>query len=113
MKGLWKDIFTSSGARIYSFAVGLATLFLSARWLGPSGRGDLVAVTTWVTLFSTLGGLSLGQVAIHRATVLRDKPWLASTLGSLLAIASAVTILVWLLVTAIYVPSHGSAFKGL
>ena len=113
MKGLWKDIIESSGARIYSLVVGLTTLFLSARWLGPSGRGDLVAVTNWVMLFSTLGGLSLGQVAIHRATVLRDRPWLASTLGSLLAIAGVVTILVWLLVTALYVPTLGAAFKGL
>jgi enterobacterial common antigen flippase len=113
MKKLWTDIAESSGARIYSLVVGLATLFLSARWLGPGGRGDLVAVTNWVTLFSTLGGLSLGQVAIHRATVLRDRPWMASTLGSLLAIAGVVTTVVWALVAGIYVPSHGHAFKGL
>ena len=112
-KGLWKDIVVSSGAKVYSLLAGLAILFLSARWLGPEGRGRLVAVTTWVTLFSTLGGLSLGQVAMHRATVLRDRPWLASTLGSLLSIAGVVTVITWALVTGVYVPTHGQAFKGL
>jgi O-antigen/teichoic acid export membrane protein len=50
---------------------------------------------------------------MHRATVLRDRPWLASTLGSLLAITGIVTVSGWLLAGALHVGSHGALFKDL
>ena len=40
----------------------MAALVLTARWLGPHGRGVGVVVLTWTTLVSSIGFLSLGQV---------------------------------------------------
>ena len=39
---LLRDIAGTSAARIYSTILSLATLMLTARWLGPHGRGIVV-----------------------------------------------------------------------
>jgi O-antigen/teichoic acid export membrane protein len=113
MRRLWKEIVYSSAAKIYSLVLAIGSLILTARWLGPAGRGHVVAVTTWVGLFSTVGGLSLGQIALHRATTRRHQEWLASTLGSLLTITGAISLLSWSLAAALFLLSHGMVFDGI
>ena len=54
-------------------ACNLAILGVTARWLGPEGRGDIAAITAWVGLFSTVAYLSLGQVALHNMTGVAGK----------------------------------------
>jgi O-antigen/teichoic acid export membrane protein len=99
MREVWLAITKTSGTKIYSMVLGLVSLALTARWLGPEGRGTVAAITTWVGLLSVLGGLSLGQVALHRATEQRGTPWLGKTLGSLMLIAAIATICGWGIVT--------------
>jgi O-antigen/teichoic acid export membrane protein len=70
-------------------------------------------VITWVTLAATFGQLSLGQVAIHRATALRGSDWLSSTLGSLLLLGAGVTAGTWLAAGAVFLLTHGRFFHGL
>jgi O-antigen/teichoic acid export membrane protein len=89
----------------------LVSLGLTARYLGPQGRGEVAAIITWVSLFSTVGGLSLGQVAIHRASARRGESWLQGTLGSLLCLAAAMTIAGWLIASGIYAASGGTFFS--
>src|SRR5437773_2731661 len=113
MSELLRKVVASSAAQAYSLVVGLVILTITARWLGPEGRGDIAAVTAWVGLFSTLGYLSLGQVAIYRATKLRGLSWLGPTLGSLAVLAVLITFLGWSVAGALYVLSHGAVFAGL
>jgi antigen flippase len=113
MRDTWMRIVHASGARVYSLAASMAVLVLTARVLGPQGRGVVAAATSWATLFSTFGYLSLGQVAIHRASTRPGRAWLAPTLGSLLAITAVVSLAGWALVAVAYVATGGSAFAGL
>jgi O-antigen/teichoic acid export membrane protein len=113
MRELWLKIAHASGARIYGLAAGIASLVITARWLGPSGRGVLAAVTTWALLFATFGSLSLGQVAIHRAAQRRDQPWLGDTLAALLALTGVITVISWTVAAVMYGVSRGGAFGHL
>src|SRR4051812_19536658 len=110
MGGLWRSIGFTSGARIYSLVAGLVGLVITARVLGPSGRGAVATATTWALLFATLGYLSLGQVAIHRATEKDPAEWLGSTLGALLAMTGVGTLLGWSAAALIYAAPDGRAY---
>lgn len=113
MREIWLKIGATSGAKVYALVIGLVTLVVTARVLGPEGRGIIAGALVWVGLFHTFGHLSLGQVAIHRATRLRGTPWLGSTLGSLLAIAGTTTVLGCLVAAGLYWWSDGSLYGEL
>src|SRR4051794_41803717 len=81
MRDLWKSIGFTSGARIYSLAAGAIGLVITARALGPSGRGAVATATTWALLFATVGYLSLGQVALHRGAGKPPASWLGRALA--------------------------------
>lgn len=110
MRDLWRSIGFTSGARLYAVLAGGISLIITARLLGPSGRGTVAAAFTWAALFSTLGYLSLGQVAIHRATGKPAEEWLRPVLGALLVVAASVTVLGWVVAAVIYAASDGAAF---
>ena len=96
-------VMLTSGARAYSVLANMVALILTARWLGPDGRGAVVVVTTWVLLFSSLGHLSLGQVCIHRAAHRTpDSDWLGDTVAALLLVTAAATGLGWAAAAALY-----------
>jgi O-antigen/teichoic acid export membrane protein len=110
VRDLWRSIGFTSAARIYSVAAGAVSLILTARVLGPAGRGSVAAAVTWAALFSTLGYLSLGQVAIHRATGKEAAEWLRPTLSALVAMTAIVTLTGWAVAALIYAFSDGRAF---
>src|SRR3954447_8609955 len=110
MRDLWKSIGFTSGARIYSLAAGAIGLVITARALGPDGRGAVAASTTWALLFATFGYLSLGQVALHRGSGRPPEEWLGSTLATLMAMAGIVTAAGWVVAAAIYAISGGDAY---
>src|SRR5437667_6346157 len=103
MRELWRSIGFTSGARIYSVAAGSVSLVITARALGPSGRGAVAAAITWAALFSTVGYLSLGQVAIHRVAGRPVSEWLGPILAALLAVTAAVSVVGWLVAGGIFV----------
>jgi O-antigen/teichoic acid export membrane protein len=113
MRELWLKIAHASGARIYGLLAAMASLVITARWLGPEGRGAFAAATTWSLLFATFGSLSLGQVAIHRASQRRDQSWLGDTLAALLALTAAITVVSWTVAAVMYLVSRGGAFGHL
>ncbi len=110
MRELWKSIGLTSGARIYSLLAGVIGLVITARALGPEGRGVVATATTWALLFSTVGYLSLGQVALHRATGKPPSAWLGQTLAALLVMAGAVTLAGWCAATGLYLATDGRAY---
>lgn len=112
LRDLTRSIAATSAARIYSLVVSVAMLMIVARWLGPSGQGVVAAATTWATLFATLGSLSLGQVAIHRATVRRGEPWLESVFGTMLVLAGVVTLGCWIVAAVLWFTGAG-VFKNI
>jgi O-antigen/teichoic acid export membrane protein len=113
MVQLWRSIGFTSGARVYGVAAGAITLILTARILGAEGRGIVAGAVTWALMFATVGYLSLGQVAIHRATGRDHSEWLGPTLAALLTMTALVSVVGWLIAAAIYAATDGSAFGDL
>ncbi len=113
MRELWANIAYTSVAKMYSIVVGVLILSLTARLLGPEGRGQVAAITTWVSLFSTFAYLSLGQVALHRMTEDRTQQRFGKLLGSLLLLTIVLTSSGWLFALLIYWYNPESGFKGL
>jgi O-antigen/teichoic acid export membrane protein len=113
MKDLWRKIVETSGARVYGLLAGLAVLVLTARVLGPEGRGIVAAVMSWVGLFSTLAYLSLGQVALHRAAQNEGLTWFPKTFGALLFLSLVLCGLCALIVLGLSWLTGGSVFGRL
>ena len=113
MREFWINIVLTSGVRVYGYLIGFITLAVTARWLGPEGRGIIAAVGTWVALFVTFSDLSLGQVALHHAADHRDRNWLANVFGSLLLFCGLFALLGWLTAYALYLVTNGVLFDNL
>jgi O-antigen/teichoic acid export membrane protein len=113
MRDLWATIAHTSGAKIYSLLIGLFTISLTARLLGPEGRGQVATITTWVAMFSTITYLSLGQVALHRMADDREHKRFGSLLGSLLLLAVILTMIGWLVALGLYWTNPKGVFKGI
>ena len=96
MRELWGNIAHTSGAKIYSLLIGVLILSLTARLLGPEGRGQFATISTWVGMFSSFAYLSLGQVALHRMASDQMKNRFGHLLGSLLLVTIIVTLVGWL-----------------
>lgn len=95
MLELWNRIIRTGGVKIYGALLGMVSITVTARILGPEGRGELVAITTWVTTFSTFAYLSLGQVAIYRAAKSEGGSWLPPAYHTLLSFALVSTLVGW------------------
>lgn len=113
IRGIWRSVLGVSVARVYSLGVSAAMIMIVARWLGPAGQGTMAASTAWGTLFATLGSLSLGQVAIHRATIRRGENWLGDTMGTLIVFDGIVTLGCWIVAGVIYGVTHGRMFGAI
>jgi O-antigen/teichoic acid export membrane protein len=100
-------------AKGYGVVLSLATLFVSARLLGPEGRGEFAAATAWAALFATLCNLSLGQALQHRLQAAAAKPTLGEQLGTLGGMAALLSALALGLAAALYLGSGGALFKGI
>lgn len=112
VRNLWIQVAHTSGAKIYALCVGLVVLALTARYLGPDGRGIVVAATTWATMFAALGGLSLGQVALYHGAGRPPSEWLRPTMRTMLRYLAAVSVAGWVLAAGAYVGSDGAWFPN-
>lgn len=113
MKHIWANIAHTSGAKIYSLLVGVFILSLTARLLGPQGRGEVAVITTWVSMFSTFAHLSLGQVALHRMANDTTHQSFGRLLGSLLMLTVLLTAAAWLVAATIHAYKPRSSFIGI
>lgn len=113
MRSLWTGIAATSGARIYGLGASLVALILTARLLGPEGRGLLAALQAWAILFATVLGLSLGHVTQYRIQGQPSEEWLPRMFGTLLYAALALASLGVVIAGGTYVISGGTFFRGI
>ena len=102
MRNLWIQILGTTGSRVYSLLVSLTVLSLTARWLGPAGRGEMAAALLWATLFHVVFHLSLNAVVLHQAGQDAPPRFFAAATGNLLAATGAGTVLGWLGMAGLY-----------
>lgn len=106
-------ILKMSLARGYGVLLSMATLFISARLLGPDGRGTFAAALAWASLFATLFCLSLGQALQHRLQSSARKPELAEQIGTLGGLALIVSTVALSAAIVAYLVTSGEIYKGL
>lgn len=109
----WLQVAETSGARIYLVLVMLVSTSLTARYLGPEGRGVLVAAQGWVGTFASLGYLSMAQPLFRRVSGKAPREWLPDALGALLAIVGVVTLLGWGIAAAGFWATGGDLYRRL
>jgi len=107
---IWQIISWTAGARIYGVLLGTVSLAITARLLGPDGRGILAAINTWSGLYVTFLYLSLGQVAIHRFANSREED-IGTYLGTYLVWTVILTIVAWGVLFGTYYGSNGKLYK--
>lgn len=110
MRRLWRQVAQTGGASLVSAAASLLALVVTARALGPEGRGAYVAATSWTALFATLSSLSLGQVVVHHVAGRPREEWAGEVAGTAFALSLGAGVLGWLLCAAVYVASDGRVF---
>lgn len=110
MLNLIIKIMQTSGAQIYAALLGIITLSITARWLGPEGRGIIATVTTWAMIAIEIGSLTLAPVLIYRATQKCDEHWLGRMMGTLAGYIVLASSLIWLVVFLYYLGEHYAGF---
>ena len=101
----------TSGAKLYSMGLNILALALTARWLGPDGRGILATLTTWVNTAAMLASLSLGSVAMQRLAGCRDSARFGDVFHALLRFAWILAICAWGVMALLWL-ARGSALFG-
>jgi O-antigen/teichoic acid export membrane protein len=113
MHSLWKIVAKTSLAKAYGLFSNILFIAITARYLGPEGRGELVAITTWVMAFSTFCYLSLGQVVIRDAARAEGGDWFSDALGALVFWALVMSVTGWLIAFVLYWVTGGAIYGGL
>ena len=107
--GPWKAVALTSATKIYWILGAMVSTVITARFLGPQGRGAIAVATASVALFVTFGHLSLSNVVIYLASRAERPRSLRDLTGSLLAITVMVTLVSWTVAVAIFVLTRGRA----
>jgi O-antigen/teichoic acid export membrane protein len=108
-----RQVASTAAAKVFAFAALVVNASLTARYLGPEGRGAFAAAVSWVSLFAVVGYLSLAQVVVYRAAGRPREAWLPGTVGTLLGIAGMVTLLGWAVAAAGYLLTGAALFNHL
>ena len=85
-----------------SLLTGLGTLAITARWLGPDGRGVTAGATAWATLVAGLCHLSIAQVIVRDAALRPGANWLVEQFRNVLLLGGSGVLLAWIAITALY-----------
>ena len=101
MKELFHKILKTVGTNFISLTVGLFTLIITSRILMPEGRGVYAAILTWVTFFSTISNLSLGQYASYKSANVEGNSWLKKTFSNLIFMLVLTSVVSWIVVFCI------------
>lgn len=108
---IWKKLFETGAIRLFNIIAGIISLSITARWLGPEGRGSLSALLAWVAMFGSIGSLSLGQAAIHDAVGKDRAKWLAEVLAPLIMLGVLISSLGLLVAAGLHYFSSGAFFR--
>jgi O-antigen/teichoic acid export membrane protein len=100
----WLTTLQGSSARLFGVVVNMVLLLVTAHVLGPAGRGEFAAATTWTTVFATFAGLSLGSVSHHRVQGHERGDWFPGVAGTMFVIGGIMSAVglgtIWLLVAS-------------
>ncbi len=107
------QLILSIAVRLLALLASMATLVLSARWLGPSGRGAIATLSTWAAIGANIAAMSLGQATIRHAAKSRGTTWIGAALSALMGFTAVATVMTWIVIAAIYVYSDGRAIGQL
>jgi O-antigen/teichoic acid export membrane protein len=110
MRENWRLVVLTSAAKIYWVLVMLLIAVITARYLGPTGRGIFVTATSWLAAFVTFGNLSLLQVVVYVSTEKPKEQWLAGVVGALAVILTSVAVIGSAVAVTIYLVTGGRAF---
>lgn len=113
MPGSLKHIFSVAFARGYGAIVSLLTLIISARYLGPEGRGIFVAAIAWMSTFCTIFHFSVGPALQYRIQQNRDAYSAQTMVGTLMGFGAIATLLAWGAAVLAYQLTDGRLFNGL
>jgi O-antigen/teichoic acid export membrane protein len=112
MPRIWRQVINAGGARLWSLAMSVLILAVSARALGEAGRGEFAAVFAWATITSSVLYLSLGQVGLHDAIGReRDPVRRGRLLSTLAAFALSASVVGWLTAGTLWLITDGQAFR--
>lgn len=110
---MWKKIAETTGARGFQLLVNMGILFWTAQLLGAEGRGVLVAVSTWALTLSTVLGLSVDRVLLHRGLAQEGRAEPSENLGAALWFLIASSIASVVVSGAVYFSPWGGVFGKL
>jgi O-antigen/teichoic acid export membrane protein len=106
----WKAVTLTSIAKAYWILGAMVATVITARILGPQGRGVIAAATSWVALFVTFGHLSLQHVIVYLLGP-SDRERLPGVAGSVMLVTAAVALLGWAVAGTLAAVTHGAAFE--
>lgn len=107
----WKAVTLTSVTKAYWIIGAMIGTIITARYLGPLGRGVIAAATSWVALFVTFGHLSLSHVIVYLLGRRDRERALPDVAGSALAITAATSLLGWTLAAVMYLVTGGGLFE--
>jgi O-antigen/teichoic acid export membrane protein len=108
---LWKAVTLTAGTKTYWMLGAMVATVITARFLGPEGRGVIAAATSWVALFVTVGHFSLSNVIIYLLGGEERARLLPAVTGSVMAVTAATTLLGWTIAAAMHFATHGRIFQ--
>src|SRR4051795_3605266 len=97
---LWKAVTLTSGTKAYWMIGAMIGTVITARFLGPQGRGVIAAATSWVALFVTFGHFSLYNVIIYLLGGEERARLLPVVTGSVMTLTTLTTLLGWAIAAA-------------
>jgi len=111
--GLWKAVTLTSGTKAYWMVGAMIGTVITARVLGPQGRGVIAAATSWVALFVTFGHFSLSNVIIYLLGGEDRARLLPAVSGGVMAVTAATAVAGWAIAVAMYLATHGRIFHNI
>lgn len=109
---MFKRLVGTSFVDVYALAVGLVSLTITARILGPDGRGIFVVATSLASLFASVAGMSVERVLIFRAVAGTSPDWPKELFSSLLIFWMAIVFCIPILLVPIYLIGHQPLFPS-
>jgi O-antigen/teichoic acid export membrane protein len=85
-------------------ACGVITGLISARSLGPTGRGQLAAITVWASTFLYAGTFGLSEAVVYFAAAepaLRARVWMTAQVGAVI-LGILITAAGWVLIPLLF-----------
>src|SRR5207247_7200101 len=107
----WKAITLTSVSKAYWMVGAMIATIITARFLGPQGRGIIAAATSWVALFVTFGHLSLQHVVVYLLGPADREGNLPAVAGSVMAVTAVTALLGWAIAAAMGLITRGAAFE--